>query len=300
MSIQRSPSLKIWTRRELEREAARSCQVFVRTRMAEGGQPYKKAFLALRPRIEALLSVTKDLNRRQDASWVKERPHLEAARYFLGPPISADDLHTLTATLVGMGLTEREAVQKIVWEGIDPFRFSWVSQHRQATSGERRIAVDWTAGLWAAEKVRTGRRTGASAEQEDAVRKLLLSTNYSQKDSRAAIQNLDDLPRGFFSKERKLGSSKCDVPVRLRDGRLLAIECKVSNSSLNSIKRLLREVGGKAKAWEAEFGKRVLVVAVLQGVFKLDSLEQAQEEFRVALIWQHDMAPLKKFLERTR
>ena len=39
--------------------------------------------------------------------------------------------------------------------------------------------------------------------------------------------------------------AKRDVPVRLRDGRLLAIECKVSNGAKNSWKRLNREIAGR-------------------------------------------------------
>lgn len=42
---------------------------------------------------------------------------------------------------------------------------------------------------------------------------------------------------------------------RLRDGRLLFIECKVSNSVRNSIKRR-NDVSNKARAWREEFGNR--------------------------------------------
>lgn len=94
--------------------------------------------------------------------------------------------------------------------------------------------------------------------------------------------------------------AKCDVPVMLYDGRLLLIECKVSNSGLNSIKRLIRETCGKANRWRNELGARAITAAVLSGVFKLVHLRQAQNDYGVTIFWERDLQPLAAFLKSTR
>ena len=85
------------------------------------------------------------------------------------------------------------------------------------------------------------------------------------------------------------------MPVGLRDGRFLLTECKVSNSGTNSVKRLNREVGGKAGGWREAFGGRGITAAVLAGVFKLKNLKDAQKD-GVAIFWESDLEPLSDFL----
>jgi hypothetical protein len=65
------------------------------------------------------------------------------------------------------------------------------------------------------------------------------------------------------------GSRKADVVIGLWDGRKMALECKVSNSELNSIKRLNNDAAMKAVEWRKEFGALgVEPGALLAGVFK--------------------------------
>ena len=94
-------------------------------------------------------------------------------------------------------------------------------------------------------------------------------------------------------------SLRC-VPIRLYDGRLLALECKVSNGPKNSWKRLHREVGGKSERWRQEFGSQVVTGAVLAGVFDQSCLQAAQDQQNVFLFWQHDLAPLTEFVVSAR
>ncbi len=57
---------------------------------------------------------------------------------------------------------------------------------------------------------------------------------------------LSDSPEArTFATQTNLGSDNADVIVRLDDGRLLAIECKGSNSEINSRKRLNKEGGAE-------------------------------------------------------
>jgi hypothetical protein len=80
----------------------------------------------------------------------------------------------------------------------------------------------------------------------------------------------------------------------------MAIECKVSNSSINSVKRLNREAAGKAEKWIYEFGAlNVVPVAVLSGVYKLHNLMDAQAR-GLTLYWAHDLDQLLDWIEGTR
>lgn len=107
---------------------------------------------------------------------------------------------------------------------------------------------------------------------------------------------MGDISRGeFCAGESIVAGTKCDIPVGLRNGRLLLIECKVSNSDVNSVKRLNREVGGKAGHWRDVFGQQATTAAALAGVYKLRNLEEAQAA-GVMIFWEHDLEPLAEFL----
>ena len=97
-----------------------------------------------------------------------------------------------------------------------------------------------------------------------------------------------------------VGSRKADVPVRLFDGRLMPVECKVSNSALNSVKRINNDAAVKAKTWKFELGvNQVVPVAMLSGVFKVSNLMQAQGD-GLTLFWAHKLDSLGEFINATR
>jgi hypothetical protein len=97
-----------------------------------------------------------------------------------------------------------------------------------------------------------------------------------------------------------LGSTKADFLLGLRDHRIMPIECKVSNSSTNSVKRLNREATGKAEYWIKEFGTRnVVPVGVLSGVYKLHNIRNAQER-GLTIYWAHDLAEFIAWIEDAR
>ena len=76
----------------------------------------------------------------------------------------------------------------------------------------------------------------------------------------------------------------------------MAIECKVSNSSTNSVKRLNREAAGKAEKWIYEFGVRnVVPVAILSGVYKLHNIKSAQE--RGLTVLGHDLTQILDWID---
>jgi hypothetical protein len=96
--------------------------------------------------------------------------------------------------------------------------------------------------------------------------------------------------------ETALAGAKCDVPVRLEDGRLFPIECKVSNSEVNSTKRLIRETRGKHNEWRREFGGELTTGAVLAGAFSLINLRQAQQA-GVLPFFEHELKALSAFIK---
>jgi len=82
--------------------------------------------------------------------------------------------------------------------------------------------------------------------QEQAVKDLLSDAGMTEIKARE-IPMLTAAPAlGEFCGETRLAGTRADVVARLKDGRVMAIECKVSNSTANSYKRLVHDTGGKA------------------------------------------------------
>ena len=158
-------------------------------------------------------------------------------------------------------------VREIVLHLLDPHRFPWVADKRGPTDHERDRAIVASAALVAVSKVATERRKTGSRQQSDAVKACLSAADFREHPPRSILSFDSAPPPGVFCGESLLGSSRADIVVRLHDGRAMAIECKVSNSAVNSFKRINHEVGNKAASWLREFGKRhVVPAAVISGV----------------------------------
>lgn len=104
-----------------------------------------------------------------------------------------------------------------------------------------------------------------------------------------------DLPPGQFCPESSVFGKKSDVPVGLRNGRYLLIECQVSGSEVNSFKRLNHETVNKRGAWNEGFGGQAYTAAVLSGVIGPQNVLQAQEA-GAYIYWEHHLQPLAEFL----
>ena len=91
-----------------------------------------------------------------------------------------------------------------------------------------------------------------------------------------------------FYGECTVHGRKVDLFIALPTGRMIALEAKDSSSALNSVKRLNNDTAAKAKHFAAEGGKNIVNVALLSGVFKVESLVAAQEA-GLHLVWAHDM-----------
>ena len=147
----------------------------------------------------------------------------------------------------------------------------------------------------------TDRRNEGKGAQERALKDFLRGIGFTEAAARN-IRTLEDAPaRASFCAESLVGSRKADVPVRLFDGRLMPIECKVSNSTLNSVKRINNDAAVKADRWRDELGRnQVVPTALLSGVFRVANLMQAQSDHGLTLFWAHRLEKLQEFIEATR
>jgi hypothetical protein len=229
-----------------------------------------------------------------------------ALRYLAGPPISEDDLVVLSnvdSITPGRLTADPEAAARVletIRQALDTTRMPWLARGREPTPAEMKAAIDASAALITAQRVSTDRRNEGKDIQERRVKEFLEGVGFTAVAARS-IPTLDAAPlRGEFCAESLVGSRKADVPVRLFDGRLMPIECKVSNSEVNSVKRINNDAAIKATTWRHELGNnQVVPVAMLSGVFKVANLVQAQEA-GLTLFWAHDLDAMHAFIEATR
>lgn len=298
-----------WSREELERDRLIAIERFREERMREPLERYLDLFDKRRGDVEELLEtlIDIDLTKIDDdaiVSVLTKPALLDAFRYLPGPPISKDDLEVLAqSSLSATTLRSPERARlvfKTILEGLDRRRFPWVSEEREPTEAEKETAIIASASLIASQRIATDRRNEGKTLQEAAVFAALEGVDFRRVPTRSMATLADAPGIGEFCGESMLGDRKADIVVRLWDRRVLAIECKVSNSATNSIKRLNNDAAAKAEHWLKMFGSAQLVPsATLTGVFKLGNLEDAQK-VGLALFWAHDLATLTNWIARTR
>lgn len=296
-----------WTSDQLTSDSQRAIEIFRQRRMEEPLEEYLEAFDDFQGYVEELLESTVDLSDldSQLIEVLTDENLLKAFRYLSGPPISEDDLKTVAeAALAPTRLRNEPEMAKrvahVVVNGLDRRRFPWVTEKREPTESERAAAVLASAALLATQQQGTSRRNVEKQRQENAVMDALEQTGFTRRDTRK-ITVLSEAPApGEFCGEALLGKRKGDIIVGLWDGRVMPIECKVSNSSTNSVKRLNNDAAAKAEEWRKDFGvSQVVPAAVLSGVYKLHNLENAQER-GLSIYWSHDLDRLTDWINRTR
>lgn len=294
-----------WTEAQLAADCARAIELFRRQRMEEPLEQYIANFDEYQGVVEELLETTVDLSDLSELHGVLTTPKLlEAFRYLAGPPISEDDLGVLAESIISRKkLTDDPdlvaRVGQIVVSGLDRRRFPWVIDGREPTEVERASAVVASAALIATRRLETNRRSDGKRQQEESVRAALKAHGFTEVPPRK-VSVLSDAPGpGEFCGESTLGNRKADVLVGLWDRRVMAIECKVSNSSTNSVKRLNNDAARKAETWKLDFGLRQVVPsAVLGGVYKLHNLVDAQSR-GLSIFWAHDLKALTDWIDET-
>lgn len=313
MSSARRPGFiqrRIWTPEELEVERQEAMARFRQQRMQEPLEEYLTHFEQAKDIVDELIETTVDLSQLRDQGLlvITDQDLVHGFRYLAGPPISIDDLKTLadTKSLSPKSLASNaELVERLVeaiLAGLDRRRFPWVSEGREPSQSEREAAVLATAVLLATRRTETRRRTEGKQLQESLVRQSLLDHGIIETTiPTGVIRTMAEAPQpGEFCREVILGERKADVVVGLWDRRIMPIECKVSNSSTNSVKRLNNDAAVKAVSWLHDFGERQVVpVATLSGVYKLHNLLQAQDR-GLTLYWAHKLGDLLEWIDLTR
>ncbi|MCY4621522.1 MAG: XamI family restriction endonuclease [bacterium] len=297
-----------WEEQRLELDRQAAIEQFREERIGESLDVYLRNFAYYRTALQRLLDTTEDLSTlAKEASVVlADRDLLYASRYLMGPPVSEDDLKVLadarlTPSRIKADPAGTGRIVETILRGLDHERFGWVSEGREPSPQERCVAVVATAALIASQRTRTGRATDAPRRQEEMVKSCLLRNGFVEEPAHP-ISNLFEAPDlGRFTGECVVGASrKADIVLRLWDGRVMPVECKVSNSVLNSIKRLTNDAAVKARVWIEDLGRNnVVPAAVLSGVFGLRHLIEAQDR-GLALFWAHSLDELTEFVAHTR
>lgn len=296
-----------WTRAQLGAARDRAESEFATKRRSESLETYEGYFDQYRDSVQKVLAETLDLReiRAEGPALLPDAIKSEVIRYLCGPPISSADLEMLVRAKKmqtpgrAAGAARLGAVIEVVRRWHDRRRFPWVSEGRPATDRERSAAVLATTALLAMRRTETHHRMRSSEAQEMAVERELRDAGFRQV-PRRTVSTVSDAPsHGEFCRESLFGSRKADFLVGLWDGRTMAIECKVSSSAVNSIKRLNNDAAVKATVWRSEFGTvQVVAAALLDGVFALKNLLDAQAK-GLTIFWAHDLAAMTDWIHRT-
>lgn len=303
------PRPKVWSLREIKDDCDIARENFRVERIDEPRSLFEAEMRAWRDRIAFTTRKLSDfLHGRSSQSDLVDLlgsdDGITAIRYSAAPPISLDDLKilsgsTLSRTKLPKNAVEVEQVRSVLMATHDGFRFPWIADNRQPRDEELDRAILATLSMLSAQRVQTARRNDAKIQQEAAVKAHLRAAKYKIDPSTSPFDALDEGPEaGYFSNERKVCGSKSDVVARLRNKHLLLVECKVSNSAVNSFKRLNHESVNKATKWRQDIGaSRTLPAAVLRGVFLPENVFAAQNS-GLSIFWEHRLSDLGDFLDR--
>jgi XamI restriction endonuclease len=293
-----------WTLDQFTEGAARGIEIFRIERLNEAREDYISHFNEARSAIEDLLELSTDLTTLQQTgrAAVADYGCLEALRYIAAPPVSTDDLETLS------GVAERNFDADGQWPDViatvlalvDTQRFPWLTDNREPTEAERHAAIISTAAQIASRRILTARANEAKAAQEELVRTALSDSGFTEVPARV-IDTLRTAPDpGEFCGESMLGSRKADFVIGLWDDRIMAVECKVSNSRINSVKRIKNDAAVKATRWILELGDRLIVpAAVIAGVYHPPNLVSAQRD-GLTIWWSHDLDQMITWIDQAR
>lgn len=225
--------------------------------------------------------------------------HSLALRHFLAPPISQDQFKLICpewtkssenkkTKLAGM---RADAVEKVFLERLSPRMAPWLRNARSPTLKELSGTIGAIAPLIANQKVATARRKRLSDVQELAVVDILAERNWTQVQS-GLVTAAGGLPAQHFMHKARFASGpnenqEVDIACGLGGTIVLAMECKVTNDTTNSVKRI-NDVLKKASAWKSHWGSFVKPAALLQGVIRPGDVQRLLDA-DVEVFWAHHL-----------
>ncbi|HKH80130.1 MAG TPA: XamI family restriction endonuclease [Methylovirgula sp.] len=250
-----------WTTQQLAEDVAAAIHIFRYERLDEPKGAYDQFYATFEKLFEELIDQMPNIfHDPVDADLlsklVKGRDRKKAFRYITAPPISEDDLKTLANTQYGPLVLKRDPaaaarVRDTIRAVLDEHRFPWIASGRDPTDEEKGKAIAASAALAATRDVETSRRNYSKQVQEKAVKDLLKALGMKEV-PRREIPSLSSAAApapGEYCGESLVAGTRADVVARLKNGDIMLIECKVSNSSVNSYKRVVHDTGGKASTW---------------------------------------------------
>lgn len=293
----------LWDAAALQRHAQIALDEFVERRLAEPASRYRRHLRERRRALHALFHHLARFDPRQPDSEIARQivsdPELESAlRYVAGPPVSRDDLGVLVTR--GRARISKAAINDnpslaveilaLICRLADGERFPWLARGRTPRPFELKQAVRATTALHAAQAMQTERRAYGKVV-EARLRERLVRLGYeavrTPNKGRITAPLHMPRPRSFYG-ECSVHGRRADLLIGLSDGRAVAVEAKDSSSVVNSVKRVLNDTAAKARHWHTRLGETLLPVALLSGVFGIDSLRSAQAA-GLYLVWSHDL-----------
>ena len=299
-----------WTEEQLATEAERSLNAFVDRRLAEPHTRYtahlnhhRRALARLFVKLRPIDPNAPDPELIRDI--ILDDELLSSLRYAAGPPISAEDLgvlvtrstRRLTRSLIRSDSKLASDILQLICRIADGSRFPWIAARRPPRPAELRHAIVTTASIHASQAMQTERRA-YGREVERQLRERLTATGFqpTTAPNRGNVGTPRLLPAaGAFYGECSLYGRRADLLIGLGDGRTMAIEAKDSSSVLNSVKRVLNDTAAKARYWNTKMGEQIIPVALLSGVFGLDTLKAAQAS-GLFLVWAHNLDGFTEWL----
>lgn len=247
----------------------------------------------------------------------------EGLRYLAYPPISNDDLEA-TAEISSFTRKTIEAkadpkdpdyqpdpnaakrVMETIRDALDPVRWGWLTDPASfagandpaAVAAGKAYGLKSTALMLASSKTQASRRSTEKSELESQVHDILIAAGFVElpkKSIKNSSQLHGALQPGQFMKECNVVSENADFVICLKDGRFLFIECKASNSEINSRKRLNKEATKNIKVWQEKIGSSIVGSCSIRGIFKPEYVLEAQRQ-GVYIFWAHKLEVLAKFL----
>lgn len=312
MAKRNLPSMPpVWDQDGLIRMADESLKDFVQRRLDEPASSYVAHLRRHRHSLKVLFGHLARLDPATPdpaiIAAILTNEDLESSlRYVAGPPLSSDDLGVLVTrgpkrlsrTAATRNPVLAAAVLALICSLADSGRFPWLAERRRPRPFEIKLAIRATASLHAAQTLQTERRAyGREVERRLAARLEAQGFVRARAPGGGKIIAPKDMPasKGFYG-ECSLRGRRTDLLIGLPDGRHVAVEAKDSSSVVNSVKRVLNDTAAKAKHWRQEFGNDLIPVALLSGVFGLDTLVAAQEA-GLYLAWSHDLDGFTGWLE---
>jgi hypothetical protein len=264
------------------------------------GETWKESVVEARAEVVSVLEATRDLSAIDDAL-LASGSHARALRFLLGPPMSQDQF---VLACPEWSKSSEKTGRPLGPEASIAFARAfelWKDPERAALLGDpvtRQRAIDATAILIANNTFATRKRMRLAKAQEDAAAAVLEKLGFRQiapglVDSPGAVAD-GEYARATQFVTADGSSQEVDLAVGLKGGRILALECKVSNDRTNSIKRV-NDVIKKAAGWQTQWGRFVITGALLQGVFSVKEPRRLIDN-RIRIFWSHRLELFRSWI----